>query len=160
MFCSKLQYAFYLSLVSFREGRVGGGLKGSLTLLNWSFKWRLIQNHNQNHHFEDNALFSGGDAQKRNARIFEHSIFDSTAFPHVMMFHDYNYTFRPTCRKLLSPAVAKSHFFWRLLKATFLAQAWNFSSVCLKAMLFPSPFFLRYLSTAFHKSQFSRAIHK
>ena len=49
--------------------------------------------------------------------------------------------FRPTCRKPLSLTVAKSHFFSRLIKATILAQAWNFSSVCLKAMLFPSPFF-------------------
>ena len=69
-------------------------------------------------------MFSGGDAQKRNARIFEHSISDRTAFLHIIMFHDYNYTFRPTCRKPLSPAVAKGHFsraslefFLRLLKS-------------------------------------------
>ena len=137
MFCS----TFQLGPRKFQGGRGGGGeLKDSLTLLNWSFKWRLIQNHNQNHHFEDNALFSGGDAQKRNARIFEHSISDRTAFPHIIMFRDYNYTFRPTCRKPLSPAVAKSHFFWRLLKATFLAQAWNFSSVCWKLCCFLLPF--------------------
>lgn len=120
MFCS----TFQLGPRKFQGGRGGGELKDSLTLLNWSFKWRLIQNHNQNHHFEDNALFSGGDAQKRNARIFEHSISDRTAFLHIIMFHDYNYTFRPTCRKPLSPAVAKGHFsraslefFLRLLKS-------------------------------------------
>ena len=133
MFFSKLQYAFYLSLVSFREGRMSGGLKGSLTFLNWSFKWRLIQNHNQNHHFEDNALFSGGDAQKRNARIFEHSISDCTAFPHIIMFHNYNYTFSShlpkttfsrSCQKPLFFTIDKSHysrssleFFLRLLKS-------------------------------------------
>ena len=147
MFCS----TFQLGPRKFQGGRGGGGeLKDSLTLLNWSFKWRLIQNHNQNHHFEDNALFSGGDAQKRNARIFEHSISDRTAFPHIIMFHDYNYTFSSHLPKTTFSRSCQKPLFWRLLKATFLAQAWNFSSVCLKAMLFPSPFFPRYLSTAFH----------
>ena len=48
--------------------------------------------------------------------------------------------FRPTCRKPLSLAVAKSHFFSRLIKATILAQAWNFSSVCWKLCCFLLPF--------------------
>ena len=130
MFCS----TFQLGPRKFQGGRGGGGeLKDSLTLLNWSFKWRLIQNHNQNHHFEDNALFSGGDAQKRNARIFEHSISDRIAFPHIIMFHDYNYTFSShlpkttfsrSCQKPLFFTIDKSHysrsrleFFLRLLKS-------------------------------------------
>lgn len=88
-------------------------------------------------------MFSGGDAQKRNARIFEHSISDRTAFPHIIMFHDYNYTFSSHLPKTTFSRSCQKPLFWRLLKATFLAQAWNFSSVCLKAMLFPSPFFPR-----------------
>lgn len=136
MFCS----TFQLGPRKFQGGRGGGGgLKDSLTLLNWGFKWRLIQNHNQSHNFEDNAMFSGGDAQKRNARIFEHSISDRTAFPHIM-FHDYNYTFSSHLPKTTFSRSCQKPLFSRLIKATILAQAWNFSSVCWKLCCFLLPF--------------------
>ena len=156
MFCS----TFQLGPRKFQGGRGGGGLKDSLTLLNWSFKWRLIQNHNQNHHFEDNALFSGGDAQKRNARIFVHSISDRTAFLHIIMFRDYNYTFSSHLPKTTFSRSCQKPLFFTIDKSHYSRSSLEFFLRLLKAMLFPSPFFLCYCSTAFHKSQFSRAIHK
>ena len=157
MFCS----TFQLGPRKFQGGRGGGGeLKDSLTLLNWSFKWRLIQNHNQSHNFEDNALFSGGDAQKRNARIFEHSISDRIAFPHIIMFHDYNYTFSSHLPKTTFSRSCQKPLFFTIDKSHYSRSSLEFFLRLLKAMLFPSPFFPRYFSTAFHKSQFSCAIHK
>ena len=47
-----------------------------------------------------------------------------------------------------------------IAKSHYSRASVDFFLRLLKAMLFPSPFFPRYFSTTFHKSQFSRAIHK
>ena len=136
MFCSTFQWGPR----KFQGGR-GGGLKDSLTLLNWGFKWRLIQNHNQSHNFEDNAMFSGGDAKKRNARIFEHSISERIAFPHIIMFHDYNYTFSSHLPKTTFSRSCQKPLFFTIDKSHYSRSSLEFFLRLLKAMLFPSPFF-------------------
>ena len=89
----------------------------------------------------------------------EHNKSDRTAFPHIM-FHDYNYTFSSHLPKTTFSRSCQKPLFFTIDKSHYSRSSLEFFLRLLKAMLFPSPFFPRYFSTAFHKSQFSCAIHK